>query len=110
MSELTTGTVEPATVAETAQPEVVQKDEPVPTTTVKTGESSGNDWDMVEPHNDLTKNFTDAEWKGVKELRVSNITVMEKNELMVLFRRKYLKSLKRFTDRRTLELRSGVSN
>lgn len=81
MSELTTGTVEPATVADAAQPEVVQKDGPVLTTTVKTGEGSGKDWDMVEPQNDLTKNFTDAEWKGVKELRVSNVTVTEKMNL-----------------------------
>jgi hypothetical protein len=78
MSEPTTGTVEPAKVAEAAQPEVVQKDGPVPTTTVKAGEGSGNDSVTVEPQNDLTKNFTDVEWKGMKELRVGNVTLPEK--------------------------------
>jgi hypothetical protein len=81
MSEPTTGTVEPTKVAE-AQPEVVQKDGPVPTTTVKAAEDSGNDSAIVEPQNDLTKNFTDAEWKGMKELRVSNVTLTEKARLM----------------------------
>jgi len=75
MSELTTGTVEPTKVAEAAQPEVVQKDGPMPTTTVKAGEGSDNDAVTVEPQNDLTKNFTDTEWKGVKELRVSTVTL-----------------------------------
>lgn len=78
MSEPTTGTVEPAKVAEAAQPEVVQKDGPVPTTTVKATEESGNDWATTEPQNDLTKNFTDAEWKGMKELRVSNTHLRRK--------------------------------
>lgn len=78
MSEPTTGTVEPAKVAEAAQPEVVQKDGPVPTTTVKAVEGSGNDSAMAEPQNDFTKNFTDAEWKGLKELRVSNTQLTER--------------------------------
>ena len=78
MSEPTTGTVEQPKVAEAAQPEVVQKDGPMPTTTVKAAEGSGNDLATVEPQNDLTKNFTDAEWKAMKELRVSNIPLTEK--------------------------------
>ena len=81
MSEPTTGTVEPAKVAEAAQPEVVQKDGPVPTTTVKAAEGSGNDLATAEPQNDFTKNFTDAEWKGLKELRVSN-TLLTKTAIL----------------------------
>ncbi len=81
MSEPTTGTVEPAKLAPADQPEVVQKDAPVPTTTVKAAEGSGNDWAKVEPQNDLTKIFTDAEWKGMNELRVSNVTLTEKANL-----------------------------
>jgi hypothetical protein len=70
MSEPTTGTGEPTRVAdsESAQPEVIQKD--VPTTAV--GAESGDDSVTVEPQNDITKKFTDAEWKGIKELRVSS--------------------------------------
>jgi hypothetical protein len=84
MSEPTTGTVEPTKVAEA---EVVQKDGPaqmpVQATTVKAPEDSGNDSALVEPQNDSTKNFTDAEWKGMKELRVGNVTLMEKTRLML---------------------------
>ena len=78
MSEPTTATVEPTKVAEGAQPEVIQKDGPVPTTAVKAGEESGDDSVTVEPQNDITRKFTDAEWKGIKELRVSsNVTFTE---------------------------------
>jgi len=103
-------TVEPAKVAGAALPEVVQKGAPVPTTTVEAAEGTGNDPVIVEPQNNLTKNFTDAEWKGVKELRVSNVTCGEKETYVQLRRRNYLNLLKRFTDQRTPVLKSGVSN
>jgi hypothetical protein len=77
MSEPTTETVEPTKVAEAAQPEVVPKDASVPTTAVKDAEESGDDTIIVEPQNDLTRKFTDAEWKSIKELRVSNAALTE---------------------------------
>jgi len=80
MSEPTTGTVEPTKVAEAARPEVIQKDEPVPTTAVKAAEESGDDSGTVEPQNDVSKKFTDAEWKSIKELRASgNVTFTKQN-------------------------------
>lgn len=85
MSEPTSGTVEPTKATEAAQPEVVQ-DGPVPTTvvkaTVKATEETGDDSVIVEPQNDLTKKFTDAEWESIKGLRVKNITLTEKTTLM----------------------------
>lgn len=69
MSEPTT-IVEPTTVAETAQPEIVQKDGAVPTTEVKAAEEPTV---VIEPQNNLTKKFTDAEWTGIKELRVRSV-------------------------------------
>ena len=81
MSGPTTGTVEPAKVAPVDHPEVVQKDGPVPTTTVNAAKGSGNNWAEIEPQNELTKKFTDAEWKGVNELRVGNVTLTEKANL-----------------------------
>lgn len=70
MSEPTTAPPEPTKVAEGAQPEVIQKD--VPTTSARAVEESGDDSVTVEPQNDVTKRFTDAEWKSIKELRVSS--------------------------------------
>ena len=81
MSEPTTGTVEPTKAVEAAQPEVVQKDESAPTTAVTAAEESANDSVIVEPQNNLTKKFTDAEWKSIKELRVSNVALIEKANL-----------------------------
>ena len=81
MSEPTTGTVEPTKIAEAAQPEVVQKDGPVPTTVANAAEESGDNSVIVEPQNDITKKFTDAEWKSIKELRVSNVILTRKRNL-----------------------------
>jgi hypothetical protein len=107
MSEPTTGTVEPTKEVETTQPEVVQKDELVPTT----AEESNNDLVAVEPQNDITMKFTDAEWESIKELRVCNVALGQKAKLMPLsFRRNCRKLRRRSTDQRTLVLRSGVSN
>lgn len=70
MSEPTTGPAEPTKAAEGAQPEVIQKD--LPTAAARAVEESGDDSVTVEPQNDVTKKFTDSEWKSIKELRVSS--------------------------------------
>src|SRR5260370_841962 len=107
MSEPTTRTVEPTKVAEAAQSEAVRTDKPVLTTAVNAAEQGGDDY--VEPQNDLTRKFTDAEWTSVKGLRVSDVTLTELNVLCPS-RRSSLKSPKRSTDQRTLVLTSGAPN